>query len=212
MRLMITVKVCTDAGCDFLSGEQTSRLDDIALSMNPVRLNPVEPRTFGGQVADHDAYALPLLLNRSIVCPDPVAHLFADVPGGIVPNHDQCGLVQFFQLLAAPSQVLDGDGTKRAVLNKAQPDLFWQGFERSRTRYQQAIAGQRLGVQISRGHGLFNQTQRFALCSPGMQAGLSYPTPPDFILKTQGVFRRVLGEFNQSITVSFFADMLGQDW
>ena len=204
MWLLHTSKVCTDAVCHFLGGEQACWLDDVAFSMNPVRLDAVEPGTLGGQVAGHDAYTLALLPDLSIVCANPVAHFLADVPGGIVPDHDQGGLAHLFQLLAAPSQILGGDGTNRATLHKAQPYLFWQGFRGGQTRNQQAIAGQRLGFWIVLSHCLLNQTQRLAVCTPGVQVRLCYPTPPDFILKAQGIFRVVRSQFNQAVTISFF--------
>ena len=72
MLFMLTSKVSTDAVCHFLSREQTCWLDDVAFSMNPVRLDPSEPGTFGGQVASHDAHTLALL---SRVCMDSLRNL-----------------------------------------------------------------------------------------------------------------------------------------
>jgi hypothetical protein len=60
-----------------------------------------------------------LLADLSIVCPDPVAHLLADVPRGVVPDQDQGSLTQLCQFFAAPGQVLGGDWTNRAVLDEA---------------------------------------------------------------------------------------------
>src|SRR5215210_762179 len=106
---MIRAKACADAICHFLSGEQPSGFDDIALGMNPVRLNPVEPGTLTGQGAGNDAHAVALVSDLSIVCPEPGAHRLTDVSGCVVPDHEQRGLAHLFQLLAASGQVLRGD-------------------------------------------------------------------------------------------------------
>ncbi len=51
-------KVSTDSVCHFLSREQGCRFDDVALAMNQVRLNPIEPGTLAGQV-EGDECAFP---------------------------------------------------------------------------------------------------------------------------------------------------------
>jgi hypothetical protein len=79
MRLMDTSKVGTDSVRHFLSREQACRFDDVALAVNPLRLNPIEPGTLAGQVEGDDAHAGVVLSDRTIVGSDPGAHL---VEGG----------------------------------------------------------------------------------------------------------------------------------
>ncbi len=72
MRFMLATEVAADPVGQFLSREQAGRLDDVALAVHPVRLNPIEPGTLAGQVAGDDAHALAVLPDRSVVRPDPV--------------------------------------------------------------------------------------------------------------------------------------------
>ena len=209
---MITAKVRTDPIGKFLSRQQASRLDDLALAMHPVRLDAVEPGALAGQVAGDDADPLALLPDGLVVVADPAAHLFADVPRGIIPDHEQRLFAQLGQLGAAPSQVLRGDSTDRAILDKAQPDLFRQGGRSRRTGDQQAVAGQRFAIWIILRRRLLNQPQHRIRVRPGVQVGLRHPAPPDFILKAQGVVGVALGQGNQPVAVVFFAHTQDPDW
>ena len=202
---MVTAKMGTDTVGHFLGGEQACGLDDVALAVHPVRLNAIEPGTLAGQVEGDDTHALALLPDRSVLCPNPGAHRFADVPGGVIPNHDQDRLAQHGQLRTAPGQVLGGDWANRTVGNEAQPDLFGQGCRRGRTRDQQPVAGQRLGVGVISRRRLFHQTQHRVLLTPGTYVRLCHPAPPHFILETQDVFWMVCGQFDQPVAGAFFA-------
>ena len=106
MRLVTTAKVRTDAIDQFLHCEQAGRLDDMALAMHPVRLHPIEPGALAGQVTGHETHILALLLDLAVVRAYPITHRMTDVPGGIVPDHEQGFLVGLGQLLAAPAQRL----------------------------------------------------------------------------------------------------------
>jgi hypothetical protein len=123
---MVTVKIGTDSVSHFGSSKQASRFGDGALGVHPVWLNWIQLGALAGQVAGHDAHALALLLDLAIVRAEPGAHLLTDVPGGVVPDKQQGLLAQCRQFLTAPGQVLRGELTHGAILDKAQPDLFVQ--------------------------------------------------------------------------------------
>ena len=125
---MLSTKVGTDAISEFLSSQESGWLDDSAFAMRPMRFNGIEPGTLGGQETSNDSNAVALLSYFSIVRAYPTTHRSADVPGGIVPNHEQCLLTSLFQLVATPRQVLDGDVTDWATIHETEPDLFWQGL------------------------------------------------------------------------------------
>ncbi len=206
---MVTTKVGTDPILEFLSSEQTSGLNNIALGVHPVRLNAIEPGTLARQVAGNDAHADALLPDLSIVGFDPGAHLLAAVPGGVVPDQEQGCLADLGEFFATPGQVLRRDEAHQAVLDKAQPDLWRQRGGGGRTSEQQAIAGQRLGVWISLRRRLFNQPPLRMLVRPGAQGRLCHAAPPHFVLETQCIVRVLCDEGHQSIAGVFFRPYAG---
>ncbi len=108
----------TDTVSQFLHRDQAGRLNDVALAMNPMRLNRVEPWALAGQVAGEDADASALLPDLSIVRLDPVTHFLSDVQGGVVPDYQQRSFADLCQLIAVLGQVLRSDATDqgRALL------------------------------------------------------------------------------------------------
>ena len=58
MRFMFATEVAADPVGQFLSGEQTGRLDNVPFAVDPVRLNRVEPGTLGGQTTGDESHAL----------------------------------------------------------------------------------------------------------------------------------------------------------
>ena len=209
MRFMITAIICADTICEFLSREQTCRLNDVALAVNPVRLNSIEPGTLAGQVESDDTHSCALLFDCAIMAPDPSADLFAEMPGCVVPDHDQSRLPQLVQFRTTPTQKLCGHYAHRTLLHEPQPHLLWQCVRSGRTRNQQAVTGKCLAVWIVLDGRLFHQTQCITLLTPSPQSGLCESTPPDLILETQSIFRMPGGEFNQAVAVSFFRAYAG---
>jgi len=125
---MWNAKVGTDTISKFLSGQESGWLDDSPFAVRPMRFNGIEPGALGGQETGNDANALALLSYFSIVRAYPTTHHSTDVPGGIVPDHEQCFFASLFQPIAAPCQILDGNITDWTTIHKTKPDLFWQGL------------------------------------------------------------------------------------
>jgi hypothetical protein len=80
------MKVGRDTLHELVRSEQANGFNDLALGMNPMRLNAIEPRTLAGQEEGHDAHTFALSLAGSIVCLEPGTHGFTDVPSCVVPN------------------------------------------------------------------------------------------------------------------------------
>ena len=104
---MSTTKVLADAVGQFLRRQQASRLHDMAPAVHPMRLNPVEPRTLDRQVAGHDTHALAALAHLAVVLLNPMAHELADVPRGVVPDHEQGALADLLLVDGDPTAHLD---------------------------------------------------------------------------------------------------------
>src|SRR5947209_8415646 len=102
----LTAKVVTDATFHFLSGEQTSWFNNGPFAMHPMRLNAVEPGTFGRQPARNDAHSCMALTlgcqHAAIVLLEPTAHFLTHMPGGVIPDEDQYALALALHLLAEP--------------------------------------------------------------------------------------------------------------
>jgi hypothetical protein len=172
---MGTAMIGADAVRHLLSAEQTRRLDNGALGMHPLGLDRVAPRTLHRQVADQDAHTAALLLDLSIVSPNPGAYGFTHMPGGVLPDQRPHRDAQRRQLGTAPVQELGGDGAEGSDSDEAQPDRF----RVSDPAQQETIAGEGLGVGIGCGDRLFHQAQR--LVCPTVQLGLGQPTPPHLV-------------------------------
>ena len=125
---MLSAKVGTDTISEFLNGQEPGWLDDGTFAMCPMRFNGIEPGALGGQETGNDANALALLSCFSIMRAYPTTHHSTNVPGGIVPDHEQCLLTRVFQPIATPCQILDGDITDWTTIHETEPDLFWQGL------------------------------------------------------------------------------------
>src|SRR5438477_609454 len=123
MSFIGTAKVSTDALGQLVSRKQAIGLDHIALGVDPFGLNWVEPGTLSGQQEGQDPHAFARLLDWLVVFPDPAPHLFADMPGGVIPDQQPTGLALLCQASTAPLQKLGRDVTDGAPRHKAQPDL-----------------------------------------------------------------------------------------
>jgi hypothetical protein len=164
-----------------LCGRQlTLRLHNRFLAMDPVRFNPVEPRTLGGQLAAHAADTA-RALGLFIVGAHPLPHLPPERPRSRVPDQPQRSLGFPLQLPATPGQELGREGRDWPPRNEAQPDLCG-------IRPQQALAGQGCGLRSLRVGGLCHQPQRLVF-RPRLQGWLGQTRPPDF----SGVAQHPLG-------------------
>src|SRR5215208_5917391 len=92
-----------------VSCEQSVRLDNLALTMDPLGLHRVEPRALFGQKAAYDPHSLATVFGLTVVRSDPLSDLFGDVPGSVVPD-------QHPNLLARRSKLLTAHERKRVVM------------------------------------------------------------------------------------------------
>jgi hypothetical protein len=202
MRQQVKAIVITNPLLELLCCELTIRLNDGTLAMHPVRLNRIEPGTFGWQLADEDT-DLASVLGLAIVLADPATDFGAEVPRSIVPDQQPRLLAFRLQAFTAPSQKLSRDGRDGTAFNKAQPHLVEVGT-------QQAITSQRLGIRVALiGHEL-NQAQ-WLVGAPGVQARLGKTRPPNFIHVAQNPLRMRLRQADQPIAALFLTGTPDQD-
>ncbi len=125
--MVVRAKVVADTVSQLLRGQDSVRFGYRSLAMYPLGLDVVQPGALGRQKARDDLHALlavsPIGKHSLIVLPYPVAHLSADVPGGIVPDEHQHSLAFLSQPLAHPLQVGGAHMAHRSSINEAQKHL-----------------------------------------------------------------------------------------
>src|SRR5436853_3322191 len=112
-----------DAVGEVLDREQAVGFEDAAFAVNPGGLNGVEPGALDREVVGDDADPTPTPFDLTIVVTDPLTHLLADMPGGVVPDQEQGFLPGRVELAAAPVQVVSRDGADRSAIDEPQPHL-----------------------------------------------------------------------------------------
>src|SRR5579864_9168 len=203
MRIGWTVEGTTDALLDLMGAEQAGGFHDLAFAVDPARLHRVEPGTLRGQITGEDTHTVPRLLDLLVVVPDPAAHRLTDVPGGIVPHHEQRALVPCGQGFTTPGQELRGHGTDGLAVHEAQPHFLAHRHAFTQAN-QQAVAGQRHRIRVIFGDRLFNQPQRLIGRGPAVQHGLGHATPPGLVLEAHGPLRVDSRQADQTVARPFF--------
>src|SRR2546426_4433842 len=114
-----TAKMGTHTLSQLLSRKQPVGFNDGPLAMDPLRLNGVEPGTFGRQKEREDADTLALGFHLGIVFAYPSANDLAPMPGSIVPNEQPGSLPLLCQALTAPVEKLGRNVADWASADKA---------------------------------------------------------------------------------------------
>src|SRR5215207_3545230 len=161
---------------EFVRAQQSIELHDLALAMNPFRLDGVQPRTLFREKATDDPHPTAALLHFSVVFAQPSPHLPGDVPACVVPDKKQGLLANSFEALAAPREKPRAYGAHRPAVDEPYPHVLepWK---------VEAVAGYGLGVGVVLGDRLLDHARGLALLGEGAQSGQRHPAPPAFVLK-----------------------------
>lgn len=189
MRFVRATKIGTGTLSQRLGRKQCIRFNHSTFPVDPFGFNWVEPGTLCRQTEWQDAHSLVLSSDLLVVFANPGVHVFAHVPGGIIPDKKPGGLALFVQVSTTPVEKLGRDVTYRTSRNKAHPHLISHWIIPRALLPQHSIAGERFGIGIALFPGLLYQVGRLILALPGMQAWKRKPAPPDFIQKTNGPAR-----------------------
>jgi hypothetical protein len=200
MTQLLTAIVLTDTRNQFFCSKLAFGLHNCPLSVNPMRLNAIQPWTFGRQLAYEYSHSV-LSFGFSVVCPHPTPYRLGEVPRGIIPDNQQSFLPFFCQLPQHPVKKLCRKTRYGPTTNKPQPNLF-------AISSQQPIAAHGLGVWIRLISSLLYEPQRFCL-SPTVHRWLSKTTPPDFIYIPQNPLRVLFGQSDQAVPRLFLRAYAG---
>jgi hypothetical protein len=178
------VVIVTDTLSCFRACEFAGGFGNGALAMHPFRFNTMEPGALARQLAHHQATAAGAL-DPLVMGLEPRPHCPADVPGGVIPSHDERLFAFVGQSLGQPAERLAGHVTDWTPTHEAKGHGMG-------VRTPQAVAGERFGVGIVFVRGLLHQAERLTV-SPGMQGGLGQAAPPHSIGKPDHPCGRPVG-------------------
>ncbi len=89
--------------------------------MHPHRLDRIEPWTFLGQQTNKNACALAIPPGFFVMSRNPILGHFANMPGSMIPKHDQHFLAQRPKFFTNPLHKLDRQIAVGVSFNKSQP-------------------------------------------------------------------------------------------
>lgn len=104
--------------------KHTIALDHVALAMDPLGFDGIEPGACGGQLERQNPHAFARLFDREVVFSDPGAHHLAYMPGGVVPNEEPMTFALCGQVLTTPVRKLNGDVAHWSPCDKTEPHLL----------------------------------------------------------------------------------------
>src|SRR5215210_2389900 len=118
MLVMRTSEGSANSVGEFVSPQQTVRFDDLALAVNPFRLDGIEPWTLFGQKAAYDPHPFAAVFDAAVVLAEASSDLFGDVPARVVPDEKQHFLARRLELLQAPLKKLGRYGAYRPPVHE----------------------------------------------------------------------------------------------
>src|SRR5215213_5579009 len=123
--------------------EKSVGFDHLALAVNPLRFDGVQPRALLRKQATDDPYPLTALFDSAVVGTEPTPHLFGDVPARVVPDENENLLANGFELAHAPLEKARRYRRNRPPVHEPEPRPIESGQVESVTAY-----GFRLGVVL----------------------------------------------------------------
>src|SRR5215213_8801852 len=185
--------------------EKSVGFDHLALAVNPLRFDGVQPRALLRKQATDDPYPLTALFDSAVVGTEPTPHLFGDVPTGVVPDENENLLAaNGFELSHAPLEKARRYRRNRPPVHEPDPRPIESGQVESVTAY-----GFRLGVVLC--DRPLDEARGLALLGPGVERGQGHPAPPALVQEAHRPLGVGSGHFHQSVAseASFFSFVQG---
>src|SRR3712207_2632387 len=123
---MLVVRTSEDSAYPIrklISSQKTVGFYNLALSVNPLRLDGVKPQTLLRKKATHNPHPASALLDFSVMSSEPAPDLSGDMPARVVPDEQQNLLSGRFELFQAPLEEPRRYGTHRPSVHEPQPRL-----------------------------------------------------------------------------------------
>src|SRR5918995_1351426 len=203
MFVVRTVENLANSVGKLVCSEKSVGFDHLALAVNPLRFDGVQPRALLRKQATDDPYPLSALFDSAVVGTEPTPHLFGDVPTGVVPDENENLLANGFELSHAPLEKAPRYRRNRPSVHEPDPRPIESGQVESVTAY-----GFRLGVVL--GDRPLDEARGLALLGPGVERGQGHPAPPALVQEAHRPGVGIgLGHFHQSIATPFFLSYRG---
>src|SRR5215207_886103 len=203
MLVMRTSEDSTDSVGEFVGAQQTVGLYNLALAVDPLGLDGVQPRALLWQQAAYDSHSFAALSDLAVMFTEPPPDLFGDVPAGVVPDEKQDLLASRFELFATPMKELCRYGTHGPPVHEPQPRIV-------EFRQVEPVTGDGFRLGIILGDRLLDEAHRLAFLGPATQGRQGLSAPPALILKTHRPGLGVgLGYAHQSVAPPFFLSYKG---
>src|ERR671911_668531 len=177
---------------ELVRSQEAVGLYDLALGVDPLGLDGVQPRTLLRKQATDDPHALAALLDAAVVFPEPPSHLFRDMPARVVPDEDEELLAKSFELLEAPRKQPRRYRRNRPSVHEPDPRFIdpWQ---------IESVAAYGLRLRVVFGDRPLGEAKGLAIGAPGVQRGQDHPAPPALVQEAHRPGVGVgSGDFHQS--------------
>src|SRR3712207_6787413 len=160
MLVMRTIENLAYSVGELVRSQEPFGLYDLALGVNPPRLDRVEPRALLRKQATHDPHAAPALFDATVVATEPPPDLLGDVPGGVVPDEKQDLLADLFEPFGAPRKEPRRYGRNRPAVHEPDPRLI-------DLRKADPVAGDGLRLRVVFGDRALEEARLGVLLGPG---------------------------------------------
>src|SRR5215207_4637143 len=204
MFVVRTVENLANSVGKLVCSEKSVGFDHLALAVNPLRFDGVQPRALLRKQATDDPYPLTALFDSAVVGTEPTPHLFGDVPTGVVPDENENLLANGFQLSHAPLQKARRYRRNRPPVHEPDPPPIESGQVESVTAY-----GFRSFAGVVLGDRPLDEARGLALLGPGVERGQGHPAPPALLQEAHRPLGVGSGDFHQSVAPPFFLSYKG---
>src|SRR5215204_2564220 len=196
MFVVRTVENLANSVGKLVCSEKSVGFDHLALAVNPLRFDGIQPRALLRKQATDDPYPLSALFDSAVVGTEPTPHLFGEVPTGVVPDENENLLANGFKLSHAPLEKALRYPRNRPPVHEPDPPPIESGQVESVTAY-----GFRSFAGVVLGDRPLDEARGLALLGPGVERGQGHPAPPALLQEAHrpGVGTLGLGHFHQSI-------------
>src|SRR5215217_9758890 len=135
MFVVRTVENLANSVGKLVCSEKSVGFDHLALCVNPLRFDGVQPRALLRKQATDDPHPITALFDSAVVGTEPTPHFFGDVPRSVVPDENENLLANGLELSHAPLEKARRYRRNRPPVHEPDPRPIESGQVESVTTY-----------------------------------------------------------------------------